>query len=1337
MTPRFERPIDVHLLVQPEHPELLTGLDVWMELGLLTDEQVRSLCLQYLVCPVKQPRSQSLASSVRPSAQVTSTRQLTAAGAGASDFAPIATNQASAQSAAQASAQSTEPQPKSAVQRTIEAFVAEASVIWLLLLGVFLVVVSSTVLAASQWQNVSPLGQYLVLLGSTLAIWGAGLWLGRNPKLKLTSRMLRLATLLLVPINFWLMDALPIGQSGSGLGVGAIATVGLSGILLREVERDRSNTSSQLRGFRWANGLNAIALSWLHWGWAWSGIPLLATYLGTIGTAANLAVQSKSAPEAHLAEERSDTAAAGLTSMAQAAIALSALLLLGRAALIASVPVAQLGLALGICGWLLCWVFRFQASRGGWSVAGAGLLVLGWVVSVGEAPPWQAIAISGLALGLVVERIDRLRRPLELSLAMLIGLQAYGLLWWLIPQEPRQQFVARLVQWFGVYGIPSATWGVAIFPYLVGMMVWLVRLRRTQQMPVTQQGDRLLFIIGVCSTLLSLSNPWMRALNLTFSAITLSWLLRQRVVRSIKLLVYTTHLAVLGAALSWVAVGFSQITPTLWAAILLGGVAVEWLLVMDQRYPLWAKTAWHFGLSLAGLSYLLLATADSGTDTVMWLVVPGLLTLLSYRAQFRSSGLAATLSILALLLSVWLVVTFPTPRLITWLVAAVLVGFNTERIAQGWEVRRTVPLTLLSVGFGIAAYADGVNRWVTPLSVDQIWLAVAIAVGLLWLGREVLYRRQTVLLQAYAHATNAWAVFLTGLGLSAITLACFFALLLNADLEPTLPIAGLIFAGAIAFRLVQQPTNLAFAGLGWAVELLVTMAIWTAHEQTLPRLTTLAIATLGLGLASQLAGDGWVRWRRGTYWPSWHGVPLLYAVLGLFVAHHEFTATTGLYTLAAGVITVFVGRRDRSLKPILVVGLAELSVAAYELVVYQLLQAPEGDAGDGVTLLAGVAIVVAIAYMAKSPLLTRFLPLAPLEVRAIAHFHWLLGFIGLVMAWFMPRSSSGINLWVGLCAALAAYALALANRYMRWGLPQTPANLPEERTEESRRLSVSATSAPHLWTFAGIGIAFVAIAEGLSNGFPNPLWLSQWGGAIAAVVALGLYGLPWQRWGWHAPAWQHAMTAIPMLTVLLTASEIRIPALLLIAAFYMWIARLRDQLAFSYLGLALFDWAVLKFLSWQGWLEPLWLSVVIGGSLLYIAQVEPTIASATARSQRHLLRCLATGLICLTAIYQSEFDAQGSTLVLFNIVAIALSLAFILVGLWLKVRAFLFIGTIAFAFKVLRQLWLFIDQYPIMLWAVLGLLGLLLVWVAATFETRRSQMNAVLGTWLDELNLWA
>jgi len=78
----------------------------------------------------------------------------------------------------------------------------------------------------------------------------------------------------------------------------------------------------------------------------------------------------------------------------------------------------------------------------------------------------------------------------------------------------------------------------------------------------------------------------------------------------------------------------------------------------------------------------------------------------------------------------------------------------------------------------------------------------------------------------------------------------------------------------------------------------------------------------------------------------------------------------------------------------------------------------------------------------------------------------------------------------------------------------------------------------------------------------------------------------------------------------------------------------------------------------------------------------------------------------------------------------------VLAGLGLRVRALLYVGTLTFIGKVLHQLWLFINDNSLLLWALGIALGLLLIWLAATFEARRGQAIAFVRHWVSELEAW-
>jgi hypothetical protein len=54
----------------------------------------------------------------------------------------------------------------------------------------------------------------------------------------------------------------------------------------------------------------------------------------------------------------------------------------------------------------------------------------------------------------------------------------------------------------------------------------------------------------------------------------------------------------------------------------------------------------------------------------------------------------------------------------------------------------------------------------------------------------------------------------------------------------------------------------------------------------------------------------------------------------------------------------------------------------------------------------------------------------------------------------------------------------------------------------------------------------------------------------------------------------------------------------------------------------------------------------------------------------------------------------------------------------------------------LRQGWLLITTYRLLLWGMGILLGLLLIWTAANFERRREQVGFRPSAWIEQLQSW-
>jgi hypothetical protein len=229
--------IRLQLDLSADQPGLLEGLDSWLRLGLLSDQQVQAICQRQLSCDLPPQAAPSTASDVGPNeatnlsvepvlaesvlaesvespeGEIPTQPTIPEAEPTIANFSPAAPPPRRAST----SRTRRSPRPQSRpTTHWLNRLLSELSVVWLLGLGVFLVVLSSAVLAATQWANFNAAGQYLVLLAYTLVFWAAGLWCRRSPNLQLTAKTLQMITLLLVPLNFWALDGLGGGGAGGG-----------------------------------------------------------------------------------------------------------------------------------------------------------------------------------------------------------------------------------------------------------------------------------------------------------------------------------------------------------------------------------------------------------------------------------------------------------------------------------------------------------------------------------------------------------------------------------------------------------------------------------------------------------------------------------------------------------------------------------------------------------------------------------------------------------------------------------------------------------------------------------------------------------------------------------------------------------------------------------------------------------------------------------------------------------------------------------------------------------------------------------------------------------------
>ncbi|MGC1309939.1 MAG: hypothetical protein WA885_22155 [Phormidesmis sp.] len=1262
---------------------LLEGLDSWVRLGLISDEQVRRLAAK-------------LSDPLPAAAEAIQPERVRAA-----------------------------PSPPPVVRevgklsRAMRTLLDEISVIWLLFLGVFLVVVSSGVLAARQWQSFSAVGQYAILFGYTLAFWGAAGWAKRQAQLQATARMLVLTTLLLIPVNFWMMDTLGVLDSAAGKGFGGMSAIALS-LLPLKLLTERSNR------------LNLIALSWLHWGWVgssllglvgnWALWPVVATYLGTVGTAANLTYQDRQSMAAERSVETgSETESTGtnsaevgarsrILSFDVLAVALAILILLFRSLFVAQVPPHQLGLAAGICGWLLAWLNRDRVSQALWQWAGFSLLLLGWIVSVEQPFPWQAIGVSGLALLLLW---NRLRRSWQKGyLLALIGVagQAYWLLGAMVPPGTRDTVLTRLSSQLSAQPIVKSEWtSLGFFPFLLGLL-WLAWwFRRWQQRSLSETTEGAALILGGGLTLLSLTNPFTAAANLLLSTILLFVVVRRRP-QIPAAMVALTHGVGLLALAAWIDYLRPGLSLRAWADVGLSVAVAEFGAHLALRSDRAQRSTWRAGLGLFALSYWPLIEGWPQPSWV-WLVAPVTLTFAAnHRRALVPQGFAKAAAV-ALLLQ--------TPWLTSWPIA--IASFAVGSFCSGLNSRiwRSYWSAMFAVGSGVALVTSilcyGVLERATNVVPERLLVFWVVEICGLWLVQRALNRRSDNLSRIHEKAVQSWGWTLMAWFLLYETFVAVYLLsepLYSSDITLFYTVAAAVLLIAALLESIRyRPAEWRYWSLAWAV--LVT--VWIGVVLRGGGLGAVAIATLSLGLTSQIMGDLW-RLRRSANqaWRfSWHGIPVVYAIVGLLCGHNFFVADSGLYTLVAAVIFLGVGRRRASLQALSYVGLAGISIGAYELLVYRLLQASGGQPGDGMTLLAALAMAIALIERLAGSWLTRYLKISAKGLLGVTHTHWAVGSLGIVIAAVDGLSQPrGISIWTVTALLLAAYALTVGNR--RW---------------TSRTVVLTAAS----WTTLGLTEALLCVAYGRFVWFFDRSGLFTWGGLIACAIGFGLYRAPWQRWGWPAKPWQRLGLWLPMLTLSITLSFVQNQSLLIVGAFYAWMAKLFGKVRISYLSIFLFDWALLRYLNQQGILNELWISLTFGLSMLYVIEIDSQFREVSRRQQRHTLRILALGLIGLTSLYQAD---TADSLLAYAGLTIALSTVSIFAGLIFKTRAFLYIGTATFILQIIRVLWLAIDGNSSLLWAVGIALGLLFIWVAATFESRRSQVINLLESWSTALATW-
>jgi hypothetical protein len=1349
-------------VVARQNDALLQGLDLWLGLGLIDHEQVRLIGRTRFICEIKSEVAESMLSRLTSTSfedAKTSLRPVNISGSRLprSTVIPIP-------------AKPKIPQEPSKVAQTVRSLLSEFSTMWLLFLGVFLVVVSSGLLAASQWDNFSPQIQYLLLLAYTLGFFGVSFWTSKNERLRMTTRALQLVTLLLVPANFWAMDGLGLLKNPAGIGLSAIAGCLLSAIavfllqtsfVFRETQALSEDSATDPRRKRIKRQLSQISivtillLSWLHLGWFLSSYyPLIAVYLGIIAIAISTFLNRR---------QSLNTADSSTFPLALIAGAYSTVLIISRALLFGNVSVFKLGLAFGVCGWVLVQITNKSEKLRSPSEAtsltttnpsaiafqsnlGKFLLVLGWFVSVWDKYPWQTFTISLLIAWMLCDRLTKLEKPIDLTYLFFWVLQIFWLGQRLIPDNWKGDFTQQLLTLFQTQSEINL-FGILLFPYLIITLVVAAIYRDRQKYHLANTGELLALGFGVLLTILSVGYPSTIFVNLSLSAVTLFIVQARRSPTSQDLhsLVYFVHIVSLSAIVSGVYF-FTRSTSIFgWVGFLLVAMLIEWsgVLLIGKLNPepqtehlhlqAWRDSAWHIGASLAALSYILLWNAPfSGRGNnsellfatsywgVIWLIVPMSLTFLGTWREFADRNLAINLSIAGLAIAQFLTIHGDGSRVIGLGVAFALMLVNTRRSKSLMTTFNTVGYGLLFIAALLWQFKFG-DGYVAQLTFGINGAVVSVLL-LYVLNHWLKYRRDRhvpnlnlALNQSYSQAFDIWAAILSTALLLLQTSQAALVFGLNQDNQlfvNLLPSTVLVTLGLV-YRIWQDTEKSPFWtewGIAWSVELLTSGAVVVSNGSAIE----LAIANIGLGFVTQLCGDWWMKRSGKNEHPrSWDIIPLIYGVTGSLLRIGNFSSLTGLFSLSTSLIGIGIGRRASQSNPVFkaltYLSMVVATFSAYELLFYQMVSSRQGGSlGDGLVVLATLGCAIAYAYKIFANWIAPYLRLSFKEIGISAHLHWTASAIFLLLGSFLsPATTSGV-IGGGVAIALAAYAIAQGKGYSE------------------------------LWIYTGITTAIGAIAYFLYFAFPNP-WLianliQPYAAAIACIIATMLYQLPWEEWGWDARPWHNSAFALPLIFTFMTQTAIAIPCLVIVGIFYAIYAKVQDQIRATYITVLLWDWAIFQNISQSVFefssFKFLINICVIGFTGLYFAQVEPNLRSPHTKALRHAFRSLLSGGMGLIAFIYS-FTNPSIALSTWG-----LSAAFIIAGLAFRVRAYLFMGTFTFILLVISQAVTLVTQYSFLMWALGIFAGIGFILVAANFEVRRDRILALFRNVAIELEAW-
>ena len=595
----------------------------------------------------------------------------------------------------------------------------------------------------------------------------------------------------------------------------------------------------------------------------------------------------------------------------------------------------------------------------------------------------------------------------------------------------------------------------------------------------------------------------------------------------------------------------------------------------------------------------------------------------------------------------------------------------------------------------------------------QSWFIVgAIAIIFLWLFPILFKNTSHNLLKLYVKVANGWAIFLSSLELIIITLGY----LLQKPLSPRweLMLSSVLIAGVMIIRYQHKPNYGVVYGVTWAIEICLIEIFLLIQASRLE----LAVANIALGLLGLFILN---RIKNHPYIHTISISPLVYALMAIYLRINYFNDDTGLITFGAAMIGIGVGYFRSREKTITYLSIAGISLAVYELVIYQVLQSPEKNIVDACTLLAIVNAFFAFSYRLFAWWLhlknqTTIFHIPRLEIHLIAHIHWalatLIRAIGTALPQFIFLSSQPKLTPIGLVITLllATYGILQA------------------RHTDPETSSSSANKYKDLWVYLGMTQIFSTLIYTRLI-FSQLAFLDAYNVIIFTVFALAIYQIPWGNLGWKAQVWQRISLTIPGLMVLITWQDVSFLSLVMVAIFYLQISISQGNIRWSYFSYLLVSWAIGRWLWQSQFDDPLWYAILAGLIFIYVAQVDPFYKNPPRNSERHYFRLLGSGIICLFAVLFHQEASLG-------LVPIVISLGFMIAGLSTQIRAFLFVGTINFLLTVFYQLIILVFIYSFLKWVISFISGISLIIIAANFERHKGQFNRIWQNYWAQLEEW-